>query len=159
MIATDVRRREALSECRKLDGLVALTLSWWEQRRPNFGMLPASLQSVPSFARMVCESAYLAAIDFPDPMKPTLRLVNSSGPDIAGEALAIARFGPALKVRWSSLYDDLCFVAVSGTPSYHVVQRSFHPDHVNYRRLILPLGGDGMCVSQLLVLSSPGPVS
>lgn len=159
MIATDLRHREALNECRKRDGMVALTLSWWERSRQTPGILPASLPGVPSLARMVCQSSYLAAIVFADPMKPTPRLIDSSGPDIGGEARAIARFGPTLKAQWPSLYDDLRFVAVSGTPSYHVVRRSVLADQVNYRRLILPISDDGKCVSQLLVLSSTGASS
>jgi hypothetical protein len=53
-----------------------------------------------------------------------------------------------------SLYDDLGFVAFSGTPSYQVIDYGRPAGRQSrYRRLILPLSKSQSVVDQLLVLA------
>lgn len=159
MTAAEVRQRSALSDSRERDGLAALALTWWEQRCVAPGILPAAIDALPTIAQFASESAYLLSAAFLNPMKPTFRLLGFHGSDASREAKAVGESGAALRTCWRALYDDLSFVAVSGTPSYHCIHRIDGTDRVSYRRLILPLSADGRVVSQLVVMSSTGSIA
>jgi hypothetical protein len=150
----EVRRKSALAEARAFDGMAWLGLNWWETRRASPGALPGVVSSLPQPLALLIACSYLVAVAHESPARFSFVLTHHSGTDCP-DVTTLGMFSSRLRVARKPLYDDLGFVAFSGTPSYQVVELGGPREGVvrRYRRLILPLSLMHSRVDQLLVLA------
>lgn len=149
----EIRSKSSLADARAADGMALLGLKWWEMRRACPGALPGVLPSLPQPLALLIGCSYLVTVSYEAPARFEFALTHYSGTDCPDVA-TLLMLSASLRDARRPLYDDLGFVAFSGTPAYQVVELGKPSIDVRrYRRLILPLSATRSRVDQLLVLA------